>query len=185
MEVLTVRNIGKDALYGTDQSTWVQTDLGCQAETKKRYVECVMGETVSAFDKWALYMYKRVVHGTTGTLSVFIVPAMVCAMRVINDTRYRDGEHQKGAKRKGTIVIKAYVHLIESCKEKNDHYFYDVSCAGMMPLENIEIGEDKFVDYGKPYAFPRSLLISVNLTCPFHCRVLQSDHEMENRVGET
>lgn len=73
-----------------------------------------MAATISDFEKCALEIEKRVVHGTIGSLSVYIVPAIFCDMRCINNPSYSDVEKEKDAKGKRIVVTKVNVHLIEA-----------------------------------------------------------------------
>lgn len=138
--VFTARNIAKGELHQKYYGTMIYTDMSGEFEKKKTYGEGITGVTVANFGKWALEMNKQIEDGAIGSLSVYIVPAMIFAMRFINDPRYKDVEEQKGAKGKGTDVKNANIHKTEESKGNNGHDFYDVSCMDMIALQSIYKG---------------------------------------------
>lgn len=84
--------------------------------------------TVVNLVNWDFQIDKWVEHGTVDNLSVYIALAQAFSMSFINDPRYRDGDKQKGARRKESVVTKASVCSIEACKGRIALYFSDVSC---------------------------------------------------------
>ena len=154
--IFTKVRIPPDTVIGYYYGAVVYVNLSInKARRPGTYGEGILEFDVNDFEKWAVELNRKTETGQT----VWIFPAPFCAMRMINDARYREDEVGRPTRAQIAANPDHYRH--------NNVRFHDVSnrqsmsdfrSHGMVEIRSlrnvIPAGSELFVDYGPQYKFP-------------------------------
>lgn len=153
--MFATRRFGKGEIVGHYYGSLVYEDIGRRSHTTKTYGERgMLGVTVAEFNKYKMRVpvtSAGLVVGEATVKTVFVVPRPFCVLRKMNDPRYLPEDEERIkldldeiGKRTANVIMSTT--RVRSVKEVVRH-----DLVTMQAVRGIQIGEERFVDYGEHY----------------------------------